>query len=341
MSRMYTPRRPTTGDGSYEVYPADAMFPGTVWSVQPAHPLYGIAANGGSLVNGAVIKNAAHRNLARLMGMDPVAQDTLLHGTLVVGSAAASNQIKLELTPKGGLHILMSQANGTINTYAYFQAPQAVADYVCAAAQAYNAAETIAKRRFALVMWIRRTRAYRTDSGLLGNNVAHYHIAKSDFSIGHGSMLGSALTGAPIGDAGVTISNGWQPNVVSPAGVDPVVGTQTLRVCTVNGWSSSPPAAGAAFVRAGINTRSLSSYINACASEVLYRVDLVDLYAGGLEWSYPGPAMASYASRAAGIGQYVDIERFVRDQRIAFDFAFGPDGDYYADTVPTDPATFA
>lgn len=178
MSRISIPRRPTTGDGSYETYPADAMYTGTILSVQPGHPLYGIAANGGSLVNGAVIKNAAHRNLARLTGMDPVSQDALLHGTLVVGSAAASNQIKLEMTPKGGLHILMSQANGTVNTYAYFVAPQAAADYVCSAAQAYNAAESAAKHRFALVMWIKRTRTYRTDSGLLGNASGHYTVTK-------------------------------------------------------------------------------------------------------------------------------------------------------------------
>jgi hypothetical protein len=348
-SVLFGASNPDAFDGSMPLYDADGFFPGTIWSYQPGHPVYG-----GVPTNGGVAKNAAWRNAAKILGLSAASESTL-HGTHTLGSDTGADRFKLELTPKGGLHTIISQTLGNNQTHWYATIPAAIRAYIFAnstvggssatdTGQVWN---TPANHRFAQVAWITMTRAYRTDSGKVGNNLLISAISGAGNIAGIPGFggLGSAtntpaypITGSE--DTGQSTAIGTLiGNSNWPSGV-PTVGVPQMKWIATRGWFNAAPVDANAFmgiVGAGaLPGQGAAGFQQAAMSYVLYRYDIIDLWHDNL---YP------YGQAFRGITGtdyshlYGDIFG-VRDQlRAAMNRAFAPGGAHYGDTLPTAPAS--
>lgn len=349
---LFGTTEPTAYDGSAAVADDDGIFPGTIFSFRPAHPVHGLTA---APTNGQVINNAAWRQFAALTGRDS-GDEAECHGSYVLGSDIGATKFKQELTAKGGLHSIVTQSAGsTANTHAYVKIPDAVKTYILSnttlggssttdTGQVWN---TTANHRFAMTALIRMTRIYRTDSGKTGNTVIFAAIAQEadiDDVPGIGSFSGSAntpsypVTGTENTGQSTTsatlIGNHSYP--VLPMTVD----VPTLRWMAMRGWFNSYPSSIADFMGvcgAGhLPGQAGANLLNASMSYVLYGWDIIDLWAanaypqghrlsnlGSVDYSHTGGdiygirnKMAAWKNRVTAVG-----------------------GQFYGDTLPTAPSS--
>lgn len=302
------------GNAAYE---SSAFFPGTIWSVQPAHPTYGFA---GVPTNGMTVANAAWRNFNRLTGRNSTTQQTDSYGTFVITGPGAS-ALSITRSNKGGVEILPSQTSASNNTGGFFYAPDPVKQYVLD--NSSNGSNT-ADHEFAMLMWFVGVRATKTganqDRQFLGG-VLH-NSANAMFAI----IATQGTTAGPY-------SNLSDHGVYAYPGIFPL-NTPTLRAASGRSWISKPLIANMT-VCAGFGNpppRAFASDQNYSPGGVFYRADLIDLTVSGLTLDDTGFVHATPL--------YMDYEQIRLPQRRAIDFAFGSRGPFTGDNIPVTAASF-
>jgi hypothetical protein len=302
------------GNATYE---SSAFFPGTIWSVQPAHPVYGIS---GVPTNGMTVPNVAWRNFNRLTGRNATTQQTDSYGTFVINGGGGA-KMSITRSNKGGVEILPSQTSADNNTGGFFYAPDPVKQYVLDnSSNGSNSAD----HEFAMLMWFVGVRAVKTganqDRQFFGG-VLH-NSANSMFAI--------------IGTAGTTagaFSSLPDHGVYSYPSVFPL-NTPTLRASSGRSWVAKPLIANMT-VCAGFGNpppRAFASDQNYSAGGVFYRADLIDLTASGLTLDDTGLVHAPPL--------YLDYEQVRLPHRRSLDFAVGSRGPFFGDNIPVAAASF-
>lgn len=348
-SVLFGTSNPDDFDGSFPLYDSDGFFPGTLWSYQPGHPVYG-----GLPTNGGVAKNAAWRNAAKMLNLSASAESTL-HGSTTIGTDTAADRFKLELTPKGGLHTIISQTLGSNQTHWYATIPAALRAYIFGNSTVGGASTTDTgqiwntpiNHRFAQVAWILMTRVYRTDSGKTGNSISLAGITGAG-NVGGNPTFGAlgAASNSPaypvLGQENTsqTVTIGTLiGNSNWPSGA-PTVGVPQMKWIATRGWFNAAPVDANAFMGiiggGPLPGQTATGFQQSAMSYVLYRYDIIDLWYDNL---YP------YGQAFRGItgtdyshlyGDIFDVRDYLR---AAKDRAFAPGGVYYNDTVPTNPTS--
>ena len=300
-----------------EIYESDSFFPGTIWSVQPAHPEYGFS---GVPTNGQVIKNAAWRNFCRLTGRTE-ADRADGDGTFVITGPGAS-KLSISRTNKGGVEILPSQTSADTNTGGFFYAPDAVKQYVYDNTVVGSSTDSI----FAMVLYMVPVR-----------DVPAGFAAPTSMAIaavqrpGATSMLRISPSASEAPPGAALPSTAYARPSVFP------IGTPTLRMMTGDRWNTSVPAIGNFHILAGAGNSpdvTNSFYQNKSGGIVLYRADLVDLSVSGLDINLTG-------ARTPSPTLYLDYEAFRLSHRRTLDFLFGATGPFYGDNIPVSAGSFA
>lgn len=351
-SILFGASNPTAYDGSVMLPDDDGIFPGTIWSFRPAHPVYGLSA---APTDGQVIKNAAWRQFAALTGRDS-SDEADCHGTYHLGSDIGGTKWKQELTAKGGLHSIVTQSAGsTANTYGYAKIPDAVKTYIrdnsrlggsstTDTGQVWN---TSVNHRFAMTALITMTRIYRTDSGKTGGGVIFAGLVKdadADNVPTLGSMTGLANTPAypvtGIENTGQSTTSATLIGAHSYPVLPMTVDVPVLRWMAMRGWFNTYPASISEFMGvcgAGhLPGQAGANLLNASMSYVLYGWDIIDTWAqnaypqgnrlsnlGSVDYSHTGGdiygirnKMAAWKNRVTSVG-----------------------GQFYGDTLPTAPSS--
>ncbi len=333
-SVLFGASEPTAYDGSMELPDGDAIFPGTILSVQ-FDDLSAVPTNG------QVLHNRAWRQFAKLTGRD-ASDEADCHPTFVIGSNAASDKLKLELTPKGGLYGSPSHSSGDANTRAYVNAPAAIKQYILDntvqggtdpvdTAQAWNAASNHAMLH---VVWLTMNRAGRTDSGKVGNTVNFLRITNMISMTEAAITPNFAVTGTE--NTGMTgTSTSRVGNFADPA-LPTVIDTPQMRYAATRGWNGAEPANPAAFdCVCGFGVlpgQSASGLQQAAPSWAIYRWDIID---GALACPY-GNAKAFRGLGAIDFRHTISDLYEPRNQLAAARRrAFAPGGQFYDDTLPS------
>lgn len=330
-------------DGSVEMFEAEIIRKSTVFSFIPRHPIYGLAA---APVNGSQIQNAAWRNLADMAGVDEAAAR---YSTCLMGSAVGPAQMKMELSD-AGLHGIVSQTAGTAQTFAEFQAPDAAKQFILdhSLAGVVDPTSNVAgnlegQHRWGLIYIGRMTRAFRTDSGKVGNNAAIVQFGSATYA--QGTMTGVANSAnfsisGPENTGMSTTTGMLAGNLCEPA-LPQVVGQPTFRWMVSRGWNGGkPPTTGDFKLGVGWGTawgQSQAGYQNASQSHELFEFHVIDLSI----YNEYGAARAMQASSASSDKSfdYGDIFRVRGAAQSAFRRMKAPGGYIYGTTPPTDPAT--
>lgn len=287
-STMLGVSSPTGYDGTILLPEGEAIFPGTIFSYQPAHPQYGL--KGGLPSNGAVAENAAWRQAAALLGLTD-ADKGLLDGSWVFGSDSADTRVKLEATSTGCIHGAVSHVNGTANSRKYLKLSDTLKTYILANTVLGGASATDVAQpwnqetahRFALLMWVTFTKAGRTDAGKVGPTVAIGQMAGA----GANAITISESVNTPVWPIiGVentgfnTTSTVLVSNASYPA-LPNVVGDHVMRYAANRGWGAAKPAAIANFdVAFGWGPgllQTASGFLQSGPSYTLHRADVIDL----------------------------------------------------------------
>jgi hypothetical protein len=303
------------GDAAYE---ADGFFPGTIWSVQPAHSTYGFS---GVPTNGMTVANAAWRNFNRLTGRTS-SQQTDSYGTFVINGSGAS-ALSIARSNKGGVEILPSQVSAAINTGGFFYAPDPVKQYVLD--NSSNGSNT-ADHEFCMLMWFVGVRA----------NTA---IARADeIQIG-GVLNNSGNSMTVISANGNAVQQGIYSNLPDkglyryPSAFP--IGSYAMAMASGRSWITKPTI-GNFTICAGFGnppSRANAVWQNASPGGVFYRADLIDLTVSGLDLNDTG--LLQVLSTAN-----IDYEQVRIAQRRALDFAFGSRGKFTGDNIPVAAASF-
>lgn len=332
---------PDAYDGSMLLPGADAITPGTIFSYQPGHAVYGHGVV--APINGAVAKNAAWREAAAALGLT-AANENDLHGVFTIGSDTAGDRFKLEMTPKGGLHGIIGHASGSANTHAYASIPDAIKTYILnnTVVGGSNATDTgqpwnnANNHRFGHVVWLKKTREPRSDAGKVGTNVQFLSIPNT-ISASHAAttpnwpVIGVEDTGF------ATTSTALIGSTAYPA-LPMILGTPQMRWGASRGWNATEPANAAAMQAicgfGPMPGQSASGFLQSAMSHVLYRWDIIDL-------SLASPYGTAVAFRGIGgsdfsntLGDMFEVRNSLAS---AFMRAFLPGGQFYGDTVPTAP----
>lgn len=303
----------TSADAAYE---SDAFFPGTIWSVQPAHPVYGFS---GVPTNGMTVKNAAWRNLCRLTGRDETDQAEC-DGTFVINGGGGS-KMSITRSDNGGVEILPSQTSADANTGGFFYAPDSVKQYVLDNSSQGNVSTD---HDFAMVMWFVGVRGAK--SGAQQDNIqigGVLHNSSNPLLV----VIATGFEGTPYSNL---LDKG---RVVRPSAFP--LDTPTLRMHAGRSFVTKPLIANLT-ICAGFGAtppRTNAVYQNYNAGGVFYRADLIDLTVSGLSLDDTGLLQTVQTS--------IDYERVRMAHRRAIDFAFGVNGPFYGDNIPVTAASFA
>lgn len=340
---LFGASNPTAYDGSIILPGGDAVFPGTIWSYQPAHAAYG--HGGVAPTNGATAKNAAWREAAAVMGLTS-ADEASLHGAWTFGSDTATSRLVVETTPLGGVHGIVSQTLGTANTHAYVSLPDAIKTYIlnntvvagASATDTGQAWNNSANHRFGHVVWLKETRVPRTDSGKVGPTVVFLSIPNMI------TMTQAAVTPnwpvSGVENTGATTTTTSAIGSTAYPALPMVIDTPQMRWGASRGWNSSEPANAAAMQAIcgfGCMPGQLAGgFQQSAMSHVLYRWDVIDL-------SLAMPYGNARAFRNIGgtdfshtLGDIFGVRNAVRG---AFNRAFALGGQFYGDTLTTAPSS--
>ena len=340
-STLFGASIPTPYDGSIPLPSGDAIFPGTLFSYQPAHPVYGTL--GVAPVNGAAAKNAAWREAAVAMGLG-AGDEASLHSAWVFGADTGADRFKVEVTTKGAVHGIVSQSLGNATTHAYVPIPDAIKTYmlnnsVVGGASGTDLAQpwnSIANHRFGHVVWLKETRVPRTDSGKVGPTVAFLNCA--------GLISFSQVANAPIWPTSGSENTGLSTTsslLIGSASYPPLpmaLDVPNMRWGTTRGFGVTEPANAAAMIAncgfGPLPGQTAAGFQQSAMSHVLYRWDVIDL---SLSWPY------ETARAFRGIGG-TDFSNTISDifevrNRLhgAFNRAIAPGGQFYGDAILTAP----
>jgi hypothetical protein len=334
-SILFGASEPTAYDGSMLLPPGDAIFPGTIMSVQ-FDDLSAVPTNG------QTIYNRAWRQFAKLSGRDE-SDEADCHGTFVYGSNAASDKLKLELTPKGGLYGSPSHSTGDANTRAYVSASTAVKQYILDntllggsnatdTAQAWNVE---ANHAIGHLVWLKMNRAGRTDSGKTGQNVIFYKLGGTSSSMTQAiSTPAYPITGTE--NTGMTGTSATLVGTFYDPPLPTVVDVPNMRYAASRGWFSSKPATPADFdCICGFGPlpgQNAGGFQQSAPSFALYRWDIIDL-------RHAVPYGEAKAFRGIGNIDYRHTLSDLYEPRnvltAAKRRAFALGGQFYGDTLPT------
>lgn len=340
-AKLFGASTPTGYDGSIILPGGDAIFPGTIFSYQPAHPVYGTL--GVAPTNGAAAKNAAWREAAVALGLTS-GDEASLHTTWTFGSDTGSDRFKVEVTSKGAVHGIVSHTLGNQNTHAYVSLPDAIKTYILNntvvggssatdTAQAWNNA---ANHRFGHLVWLKETRAPRTDSGKTGQNIAFMSIASLvTFTQAATTPIWPTIA---IENTGISTTTTSLQGAASYPPLPMVVDTPNMRWAATRGWGVTEPANAAAMSAicgfGPMPSQVAGGFQQSAMSYVLYRWDVIDL---SLAWPY-GSAKAFRGITGTDFSQSLgDIFEVRNRLRGACNRAFAPGGQFYNDAIVTAP----
>jgi len=311
-----------------------AINDGYLMVVEPGHSMSTQLGSGVVPVNNSVIDNLAAGEARRLI----VGSASDVTPTFILGSDVGSAKWKLERTPKGGLHGIVSQTTDTINTIGYVNVPAPIKQYMLNNLQTQTLTPTTG-HQFAMFAWRMVTRAGIT--GGLGDYTANAIVGSSAGSL---FQFGNAVNSAGYG--GGTTSASGNLSTLAPS-------AQPLNVHSFRGqmaysWPASTLPTLAALTGAvgwgPIPSLNYSGYAHFSPSFVLYRFVIVDLTVLGMtyldaetieytEWlaatSPAGTVIPAYHITKNGVSIVVPARVLLRDGR------------YYNDTIPTAPSTIA
>lgn len=354
-STLFGASDPLPGDGTILLPGSDGMFPGTFWSWQPGHEVYGIK---GDTVDGSFVpENAAWRNLADMAGCT---EAEARYGKTVEGSDNGPTKMKIEETDSG-VHFIVSQSVDTTNTRIMICAPDAAKQWLLdhsfagagvTATDGTNVANQAGCHRIGSKLKFKPTRMYRTDGSKVGNTAIIAGIGNpaggtNTMGVIQGSMntvnypisavenTGYALT-AP---ATTTIND--IGSMFYPAGA-PVLDTPQLRWCGARAWHSAKPATIADFeigVGAGhLFGQTQSGFIAACMSYVLWEYSLTDLSIATGYGDFQGFGNRGSIDRTFDFGDPFQVRNVIM---AAFNRSIAAGGEHFGDPVPTAPSTIA
>lgn len=273
------------------------VTPGHLAFIDFHHSLMGLQ---GVPVQGATIRNLARKEAARLCGRNRE-QLADLDWTLVLGAANAANQLRLERTSKGGLHMMVSQTAGTVDTHASIQAPVAIRQYVF---------ENPTHNYIAILG--RRITRNQLNATTVQQDLQHFSIneqtnnrelmAASQYRLWQNGMSGARTPSAP----------------------NAVLDTEDYEILSSNAWvnSDAPGSADDTFIGFGTGlirtSQRASGYFNAAPSIVWRFVHLID----------------QTVNAAAGLTQ-TDVLAAIESD---YSRGFAVGGRYYGDAIPSNPA---
>lgn len=267
---------------------------GSIALIEPAHPASPFA---GVPVNGSIIPNIAHAEAAATLGVTDANFGAVF---AALGGIASGTKGKIERTPKGGLHIIVSQAPGVLSgDGAKLDLSAQVRSWL------YTKAPT---REFFISVWDRPTRAAL--GGTPGGVVHEFgNAANSNMLIRYTASGGWSQNTTPV------------PGANARFGASNTLGNRIANVKTTAGnsnLSASPNNAGPQWgTIAGTYSDAVAGWKTQMPSSVFYRLYVEDLTASG----------RSYAQVDA-----LDFAEYTKQVLTA-------GGRYYGDTIPTDPAT--
>jgi len=253
-----------------------------------------------SLVSGSKIPNIATETSKTLVG---ATLDADVNADLVVGAGFAGSIGKIELTPKGGIHTIISQTlhTATISQYAAAYLPTLIRDYIY----------TNRTHNFFISVWRRNTRVALTGAS----------SAKLDLLL---LTTGVYLTQEVVS----TSSDDLRPSsgaLLARRQASPNALGDYIKNIAVNGPTGDPStnatlaksAASNAILACGggLTAFTAGGLLNVSPSFVTYRVLIEDLTVSG----------RTYAQADA-----IDIAQFTD--------AFAIGGRFYGDTLPTNPS---
>jgi len=286
-----------------KIYPDPGISAGTLFLFDGAHSQGAFS----SLANAGVVPNVARDVAAGILGVAASACD----GDILF-SQENVNTIKVERTPKLGVHVISSQTAQTASTNRWgVTMPLALRQWMYDHSEDHGFYASIIKRptraEGAVTTTVDSSPASFTGSPPSSNYAYHMQNASPKPDTG-AKFIGRYFTPSPL-----------------------TVGQNSLLAIGVIGFTGtrpgSVPAASTAII---IGSGSIGGFgaINANPSDVLYRAKIEDLTLtkranGGLG----GTLAEEYAAAVA------------QDQA---DFAamFGVGGKFYGDTLPTNPASF-
>ncbi len=279
----------------------DAGFgttPGHLLIIEPGHSRSGLV---GVPRGGATVTNLARKEAARLCGLTS-ADLADLDPTFVLGSDTGATKLKLERTPKGRLHMIVSQSVDTVNTAAYFDFPAAILEYI------YDNVANGSGSSLTAIFRYRTTRAQATS----GTPAQQLQFA--------------VRTTSPISNNLFEIRQAAQrAGTVTTTGADLApLNTEVARVLDgADDWATEPDSLAAVTGRIGVGhfvpQYALSGYLGGAPSLVFERFDLID----------------QTVNAAAGL----DPAQVLSDLDADWQAAHASGGRYHGDTLPTDPAT--
>jgi len=220
-------------------YPDSRMNKGSLFLLDFSHPDQDVSA---VPANGATLNNIAWENAKKLIpsGIQSTLSSTIVNTLTTPGAIA-------EITPKKGLHVIISQVNDTQSGNEFqIILPTLVREYIHANIS----------RGFFISIWDKKTRLATTattaDFALLLTNTTNYVAI----------LLNSSLT--PLtGNLGRTNSGNVLGNRRNTLGI--------------NIFSNTPTSSGFSFYKFGSGFAYASAEVNHAPSQVLYHIHIADL----------------------------------------------------------------
>jgi hypothetical protein len=268
---------------------------GSLMLIEPGHPS---APYAGTPATGALLPNLLS---GKALGMIPTATSDTLAAKLTIGADMTGTMGKVERSAKGGLHLLMSQANpGTVARYAQIDGQAAVRNYLIA-----NPAHDVF-----VSMWGSWTRPPVALASGAGSHAFMSATSGDWFRFYH------RTTGTTAGETEYPTDAtrlGYRHN-----NMNPTISTGAFQQ-NIGRHPDKAPAAGAlmAILLMGNQAYPIDQYAKV-GSMIFYRFYMEDLTVSGRTYAQAdAQSFAEYTKQCLTAG-----------------------GRYYGDTTPTSPAIF-
>lgn len=314
---------PAINAGSLMLLEPGASDTGSIYAPTP------VLATGAAPTNGQVLYNRAWREFCVLAGISAANALANAHPSWTIGGGWVTGTTgKMERTPQGSIHGIVSQTVDTTTSSVYLTPPAALATYL----YANTAIGSSPKNKIALSLWQRTTRV--SPGGSFADALP---MSGMYFSSGALVQLTQTLNDAPYADSGGGGTGGTTVGSIN------ATGAETFRCQDGLGWGGSAPGSAGAINSYLANWGlpqglQFSSYLHVAQSWVFRRFHLVDLTAAGLTYAqFEAMEQNEWLKATAAAGTTVGA--YSPGGVLLGTYALAQDGRYHGDTVPTAPST--